>query len=122
MSIDRILKLAAAAALAAALGGCVLAISSDSNWEHGRQAMEALDTVKSGVTSRGWIFEHLGRPDSTYVNEAGNEVLRYIARHEEEMEIALLFLFAFDVSDDEVYTIHVEIEDDIVKGYWIESM
>ena len=36
--------------------------------------------------------------------------------------MSLLFLFAFDVSDDEIYTIHDEIEDDIVKGYWIESI
>jgi hypothetical protein len=122
MGIDGVSKLAMVAALAVTLGGCVLAVRSDSSWEHGRQAMEGLETVKSGVTSRAWIFEHLGRPDSAYVNEAGNEVLRYVARHEEEVEVSLLFLFSFDASDDNVYTIHVEIEDDIVKGYWVESI
>ena len=111
-----------AVVLTAALGGCVFAVQSDTHWTHGRQAMEALATVQSGVTSRAWIIHNLGRPDSAYANEAGNEVLRYIARHEEEVEISLLFLFSIDASDDEVYTVHVEIENGIVKGYWIESL
>ena len=100
--------------------GCLLTVQSDSRWRHGSAAMDSVDRIKSGATSRDWILDHLGNPDSSYVNSHGNEVMRYVSRRETDAEVHLFLLFSIDVSDEEVHTIHVEIEDEIVKGWWVE--
>ena len=100
--------------------GCLVSVQSDSRWQHGAAAMASMDNVQSGVTSRQWIFTHLGNPDSSYVNPKGNEVLRYVSRRETEADIHLFLLLSIDVSEEEVYTVHIEIEDDLVNGWWIE--
>ncbi len=100
--------------------GCLVSVQSDSRWQHGAAAMASMDNVQSGVTGRQWIFDHLGNPDSSYVNAKGNEVLRYISRRETEADIHLFLLFSIDVSEEEIYTVHIEIEDDVVNGWWIE--
>ena len=100
--------------------GCLLTVQSDSRWRHGSAAMDSVDRIQSGATSRDWILDHLGNPDSSYVNSRGNEVMRYVSRRETDAEVHLFLLFSIDVSDEEVHTIHVEIEDEIVKGWWVE--
>ena len=101
--------------------GCLVSVQSDSRWRHGAAAMASMGSVQSGVTSRQWIFDHLGNPDSSYVNAQGNEVLRYVSRRETEADIHLFLLFSIDVSDEDIYTVHIEIEDDVVNGWWIEQ-
>ena len=100
--------------------GCLLTVQSDSRWRHGAAAMDSADRIQSGTTTRDWILDHLGNPDSSYVNARGNEVMRYISRRETDAEVHLFLLFSIDVSDEEVHTIHVEIEDEIVRGWWVE--
>lgn len=100
--------------------GCLLTVQSDSRWRHGSAAMDSADRIQSGTTTRDWILDHLGNPDSSYVNARGNEVIRYISRRETDAEVRLFLLFSIDVSDEEVHTIHVEIEDEIVRGWWVE--
>ena len=100
--------------------GCLLTVQSDSRWRHGSAAMDSADRIVSGATTRDWILDHLGNPDSSYVNARGNEVMRYVSRRETDAEVHLFLLFSIDVSDEEVHTIHVEIEDEIVKGWWVE--
>ena len=100
--------------------GCLLTVQSDSRWRHGSAAMDSADRIQSGTTTRDWILDHLGNPDSSYVNARGNEVMRYISRRETDAEVHLFLLFSIDVSDEEVHTIHVEIEDEIVRGWWVE--
>ena len=66
------------------------------------------------------MIEHLGPPDSAYVNAAGNEVLRYLSRRVEETDVSILLLFSFDRSKQNVHTLHLEIKDDRVQSYWVE--
>lgn len=101
--------------------GCLLTVESDSRWRHGSAAMDSADRIVSGTTTRDWILAHLGNPDSSYVNARGNEVVRYVSRRETDTEVRLLLLFSIDVSEEDVHTIHVEIEDGIVKGWWLEQ-
>ena len=54
------------------------------------------------------------------MNEADNEVLRYLTVREQDTEVAFLFLFDIEVSEEEVKTLHIEIEDDTVKSFWLE--
>ena len=105
--------------VAAGASGCLLSIESDSRWGHGGVTMASLDTVHSGVTTRQWIIEHLGNPDSSTVNADGNEVLRYVARRKTDADVTLFLLFSIDVSDEEIYTVHIEIEDDVVRARWV---
>ena len=100
--------------------GCLLTVQSDSRWRHGSAAMDSADRIVSGTTTRDWILDHLGNPDSSYVNARGNEVMRYVSRRETDAEVHLFLLFSIDVSDEEVHTIHVEVEDEIVRGWWVE--
>ena len=100
--------------------GCILAVQSDSHYKRGHDAMQSLAMIRAGTTSRAWVVEHMGTPDSSYVNADDNEVLRYLSVREQETGVALLWLFSVDVSEEELRTLHVEIEDDVVKGYWIE--
>lgn len=100
--------------------GCLLTVQSDSRWRHGGAAMESTDRIQSGTTTRDWILDHLGNPDSSYVNARGNEVMRYVSRRETDAEVHLFLLFSIDVSDEEVHTVHVEIEGETVKGWWVE--
>ena len=101
--------------------GCLLTVQSDSRWRHGSAAMDSADRIQSGTTTRDWVLDHLGNPASSYVNSRGNEVMRYVSRRETDAEVHLFLLFSIDVSDEEVHTIHVEIEDEIVKGWWVEQ-
>lgn len=101
--------------------GCLLTVQSDSRWRHGAAAMDSADRIQSGTTTRDWILDHLGNPDSSYVNARGNEVMRYVSRRETDAEVHLFLLFSIDVSDEEVHTVHVEIEGEIVKGWWVEQ-
>ena len=100
--------------------GCLLTVQSDSRWRHGSATMDSVDRIQSGATTRDWILDHLGSPDSSYVNARGNEVMRYVSRRETDAQVHLFLLFSIDVSDEEVHTIHVEIEDEIVRGWWVE--
>lgn len=114
--------LAAPLAVACLLGlsGCILTVESDSHFKHGQEAIESLAAIRAGVTTREWVVEHLGVPNSSHVNADGNEVLSYVSLREQETEVSLLLLFSFDVSEQELHTLHIEIEDDCVKSYWIE--
>ena len=96
-------------------------MQSDSRWRHGSAAMDSADRIQSGTTTRDWVLDHLGNPDSSYVNSRGNEVMRYVSRRETDAEVHLFLLFSIDVSDEEIHTIHVEIEDEIVMGWWVEQ-
>ncbi len=103
------------------LGGCILHVESDSRYRHGSLTLDdSLDAIEVGQTSRQWVVDRLGRPDSTYVNARGNEVLRYLSRRETDVEVAFLLLFSFDLSEEELQTLHIEIEDDSVRSYWID--
>ena len=101
--------------------GCLLTVQSDSRWRHGSAAMDSADRIQSGTTTRDWVLDHLGNPDSSYVNSRGNEVMRYVSRRETDAQVHLFLLFSIDVSDEELHTIHVEIEDEIVRGWWVEQ-
>ncbi|MCE2461499.1 MAG: hypothetical protein J4F38_12070 [Pseudomonadales bacterium] len=104
-----------------ALGGCVLVVESDSRYRYGRlHGGAALDAIQPGATTRAWVVENLGQPSSAYVNEAGNEVLRYLTVREQDTEVAFFLLFDIEVSEEEVKTLHIEIEEDCVKSFWLE--
>ena len=111
----------AAVATALALSGCVFVVESDSHYRYGRLHDSAsLDAIQPGVTSRAWVVENLGQPSNTYLNEADNEVLSYLTVREQDTEVAFLFLFDIDVSEEEVKMLHIEIEEDRVKSFWLE--
>ena len=114
--------LAGAALVAAlALSGCVFVVESDSRYRHGAlHGGSSLEAIQPGTTTRAWVMENLGAPDSAYVNESGNEVLRYLSVRERDTEVALFLIFDIDVSEEEIKTLHVEIEADRVKSFWIE--
>ena len=108
-------------ATALALGGCVFVVESDSHYRYGRlHGSGSLDALQPGVTTRAWVVENLGQPSSSYFNDAGNEVLRYLTVREQDTEVAFLFLFDIEVSEEEVKTLHIEIEEDWVKSFWLE--
>ena len=103
------------------LGGCVLVVESDSHYRYGRlHGGASLDAIQPGATTRAWVVENLGQPSSAYVNEAGNEVLRYLTVREQDTEVAFFLLFDIEVSEEEVKTLHIEIEEDCVKSFWLE--
>ncbi len=103
-----------------ALGGCVFVVDSDSRYRYGRlHGGASLDAIEPGLTTRVWVMENLGQPSSTYVNDAGNEVLRYLTVHEQDTEVTFFLLFDIDVSEEEVKTLHIEIEEDWVKSFWL---
>lgn len=111
------------AALAVALGltGCVVLASSDSRYRSGPlNDFELLTAIEPGKTTKAWVLENLGPPASAYANDAGNEVLRYVSLKERDTELAVFLLFAVDLSDEEIKTMHIEVEDGRVKSYWIE--
>lgn len=111
------------AALAVALGvtGCVFVASSDSRYRSGPlHDFEMLNAIEPGKTTKAWVLENLGPPASAYANDAGNEVLRYVSLQERDTELAVFLLFAIDLSDEEIKTMHIEVEDGRVKAYWIE--
>ena len=116
----RIASTCAAVATAVALGGCVFVVESDSHTRYGRlEGSASLDAIQPGVTTRAWVVDNLGQPSSTYLNEADNEVLRYLTVREQDTEVAFLFLFDIDVSEEEVMTLHIEIEEDRVRSFWL---
>ncbi len=103
------------------LAGCVVSVDSDTHYRRGALAKsDALDAIAVGHTTRDWVVDHLGQPNSVYTNDDGNEVLRYLSRRESDVEVHLFFLFSIDASEEETHTLHIEIEDAVVKGYWIE--
>ena len=107
---------------ALALSGCVFVVESDSRYRYGRlHGSAALDAIQPGVTTRAWVVENLGQPSSTYLNDAGNDVLSYLTVREQDTEVVFLFLFDIDVSEEEVKTLGIEIEEDWVKSFWLES-
>lgn len=111
----------ATVATALALGGCVFVVESDSHYRYGRlHGSASLDAIEPGVTTRAWVVENLGQPSSTYLNEAGNEVLRYLTVREQDTEVTFFLLFDIEVSEEEVKTLHIEIEEDWVKSFWLE--
>ena len=114
------IKAAALLLVGASLSGCIVAVESDTSYRHGSRALDSLGEVQSGQTSREWVVDNLGTPDSAYVSANGNEVLRYLSRREVAVDVAILLLFSFDVSEEELRTLHIEIEDDVVKGFWVE--
>jgi len=112
------------AALAVALGltGCVVVASSDSRYRSGPlNDFQVLNAIEPGKTTKAWVLENLGPPASAYENDAGNEVLRYVSLKERDTELAVFLLFAVDLlSDEEIKTMHIEVENGSVKSYWIE--
>lgn len=119
-AIGLLAKLAAAAALATTLGGCLVAVETDTEWRHGRTAIESLNAIRPGTTTREQVLSQLGTPHSSYVADSGNEVLRYEARKDQETYVHILLLFSFERDTEELHAVHVEIEDNIVKGYWTQ--
>lgn len=113
-------RLIAAAALATTLGGCLISVERDTEWRHGRTAIESLGGIRPGTTTRQQVLQQLGTPNSSYVADNGNEVLRYEARKEQETYVHILMLFHLDDTTETLHAVHVEIEDDIVKGYWTQ--
>jgi len=112
---------AAVVAATLCLGGCMFVVETDSHYRHGKlHGGTALDAIKPGTTTRDRILETLGPPNSSHVNEAGNEVLRYLSVYEEETNVAFFLLFDIDVSKEQINTLHVEIEGDVVKSFWID--
>lgn len=113
----------AVAALAVAFGvtGCVMAAASESRYHEGPFSdLDALEAIEPDKTTKAWVLENLGPPASTYANDAGNEVLRYVSAKERETAVHFFFLFAFGRSDEEIRTMHIEFEGGRVKSYWIE--
>ena len=47
-------------------------------------------------------------------------MLRYLSVREQQTEVALFLLFHIEVSEEEVKTLFIEIEEDWVKSFWIE--
>ena len=118
---SRLALASAAVATALTLSGCVFVVDSDSHYRYGGlHGSGFLDALKPGVTTRTWVVEILGQPSSTYLNEVGNEVLRYLTVREQDTEVAFFLLFDIAVSEEEVMTLHIEIEEDWVKSFWLE--
>ena len=99
----------------------MLVVDSSSRYLDGPlQDNQTLAAIEPGQTTRDSVIDSFGRPAGTYVNDDGNEVLRYVSVQERETEIAVFLLFAMDLSGEEVRTLHIEIEDGTVKSYRIE--
>lgn len=123
MTRSRIRHALTGAALASvvAMSGCMFVVESDTHYRHGNLLGAAsIDAIQPGTTTRAWVVANLGQPSSVYVNEVGNEVLRYLSVRERQTEVALFLLFDIEVSEEEVKTLFVEIEEDWVKSFWIE--
>ena len=123
MSLPRHRLALSVTALATAflVSGCVLVVDSSSRYLDGPlQDNQTLAAIEPGQTTRDSVIDSFGRPAGTYVNDDGNEVLRYVSVQERETEIAVFLLFAMDLSGEEVRTLHIEIEDGTVKSYRIE--
>lgn len=103
------------------MGGCVFVVDSSSRYRAGPlHDSDALDGIETGKTTRDWVLGNLGQPASSYANDVGNEVLRYVSVKERETEIAVFLLLAVDLEGEEIATLHIEIEGERVKSYWIE--
>ena len=103
------------------VAGCVIAAASESRYQEGPFSdLDALEAIEPDQTTKAWVLENLGPPASTYTNDAGNEVLRYVSVKERETAFHFFFLFAFGRSDEEITTMHIEFESGRVKSYWID--
>lgn len=111
------------AALAPVLlvSGCMFTVDSSSRYRDGPLHDRAtLNAIQPGRTTRDWLLDNLGPPSSSYTNDAGRTVLRYVSVEERDTEVAFLLLFAIDPSGEEIKTLHVEIQRGAVSSYWIE--
>ena len=91
-----------------ALSGCIVAMHSSRSepGEPGWSSWDAVGRIQRGHTPRRSVIDRLGAPDSAYVNEDGNEELRWLLRRVEESDVSVL--------------LYVEIEDGVVGRFWVE--
>lgn len=106
-------------ALSLSLSGCIY--SWDHTHEYSKQAFdrEVANKIVSGSTTRDWVVSHLGRPDSVSQGEEHSVLWLYENRGNRDVSLLLFPLVDVNLRTDQKETLFVELQDDLVKRYWI---
>lgn len=101
------------------LPGCI--VSWDHDHAYSRKAFDRddADQIVRGFTTRDWVVETFGEPDSRADQQDGGELWRYNNRGNRDVRLLLFPLLDVDLETDQRETLSIRIEDEVVTDYWI---
>ncbi len=101
------------------LPGCVM--SWDHEHEYTRKAFDRNDVARMviGSTTREWVSDTFGTPDSQLVHSEGGELWKYRNRGNRDVRFLMFPVIDVDVQTDQIETLSVRIENEVVTDYWI---
>jgi len=124
MSQRPLRRAAACLALGSALlvlPGCLVSSTNWSEVEGSPISTHALDRVETGVTTEAWVLATFGDPTSRSDLEKGRTVLRYESRETRSGRGSVFLLFSGSSRTTSVRRTVFELEDGIVRDWWVES-
>ena len=109
------------ALLTALLMGCeIVDIERQSVYEVGEQPLSAqlLEDITAGKTSRRWIIDHLGPPDSISESE-GKELFLYNFARKQRDDYRFLLLFRYRNERHHLQEVWISLHDNVVERMWM---
>lgn len=101
--------------------GCLFTVDSDrhegaSPWSEGQVAR-----IERGTTSAAWVRTSFGEPERTTHYDDGSEVWRYTNTSKVDTEVGFFLLFHVDVENEQKEQLFIEIKEERVSDYWMQS-
>lgn len=101
--------------------GCLFTVDSDSHSQSTRWSNQEVSRIVRGQTSANWVRSSFGEPTRTTEFEDGSSLWRYSNRSKVETEVGLFLLFHIDVEKEVEQQLSLEIENGVVRDYWIDE-
>jgi hypothetical protein len=74
--------------------------------------------IVPGTTTRDWVIENLGAPESSTRLDESQEILKYVCRSKTRRDFSLLFILNSHSTVENVANLHIDLKDGIVQRYW----
>lgn len=101
--------------------GCLFTVDSDSHSQSARWSDQEVSRIVRGQTNASWVRNTFGEPSRSTEFEDGSSLWRYSNRSKVETEVGLFLLFHIDVEKDVEQQLSIEIENGLVRDYWIDE-
>ena len=78
------------------------------------------NAIEKGVTTRSWLYDHLGEPVSIHATRRGSDIWHYRFTAKERTKVSFLLLFNVSSKRESTRDLYLELMDGVVEDYWQE--